>query len=260
MSFWQKAPNEDKLTRDLLVQLDVWVGVLAAPFLPPLSTLEPGGTTRLEFRHHSPHAVMIAKLVRAVSAIRAAHALADLGYVTESAALMRMVSAFCGEVMAVGELLSHPKVSRSVGEFVDQFFTPKPTSLEEHDANETRRCVSREELMKAQVRLANHVGMDGERLRRERRQLEAGLDAYVNGSQESAMDLYDPRGTKFLMAGHPSPDVRSRCLTAVAGRLRDVIAAIEVTAAVVGNGDILGQAEQARRGLDEITGRFRIPV
>ena len=260
MSFWQKAPNEDKLARELLGQLDSWTNELAAAFLPPRSTLEPGGITRIEFKHHSPHALMIAKVVRAVSGVRAAHALADLGYVTESAALMRMVSAFCGEVTAIGEMLSHGKVSRSVGEFVDHYFSPKPDTLEEHEANEMRRCVSREELMKAQVRLANHIGLDGERLRRERRLLELSLEAYLHGSQDSTMDLYDPRGNQFFMGGHPSADVRSRCLSAVAGRLRDVISAIEITATVTGNAEIQGQAEQARRALEEVSGRFRIPV
>ena len=48
---------------------------------------------------------MVGKLVRAVSALRAALLLAENGHITESGSLLRMVSDFCTEIQAIGEAL-----------------------------------------------------------------------------------------------------------------------------------------------------------
>jgi hypothetical protein len=94
-----------RFTRDLIDRLDGWVHDLAAPAMPPRLVRVANGTARLEFRQHVPQTVMIGKLVRAVSGIRGALVLADLGYVVECAALLRMVSDICIEVTAVGQVL-----------------------------------------------------------------------------------------------------------------------------------------------------------
>src|SRR5688572_16946846 len=135
--------------RDLIDKLDGWVDKLAAPLMPPRTVVEEPDLMRLELREHIPHTVMIGKCVRAVSGIHAALALADLGYVAECAALLRMVSDFCAEITAIGEALNKGgELPRAVRTFVDHYFVPKPHTPAQFKAAERTRYVSREDLMK----------------------------------------------------------------------------------------------------------------
>jgi hypothetical protein len=116
--------------RGLIEQLDGWVNDLAAPLMPPRMVAEGDDLVRLEFRQHIPHAVMIGKSVRAVSGLRAALVLADLGYVAECAALLRMVSDFCTEITAVGEALNRGgALPGAVRTFVEQYFAGRHIRL-----------------------------------------------------------------------------------------------------------------------------------
>lgn len=179
--------------RRLIDQLDGWANELAAPLMPPRGVSEEGDVVRLEFREHTPHAAMIGKSIRAVSGIRAALVLADRGYVTECAALLRMVSDFCIEITAVGEgLYSGGEPPASVRAFVDEYFSHRPRTPEQLAEAERIRYVSREQLMKAELRLAERAKVDGERQRTLRRFLNMVYDAYVHGAYETTMDLYDP--------------------------------------------------------------------
>ena len=90
--------------RDLINNLDGWVDKPPAPLMPPRTVEEPD-LIRLELREHIPPAVMIGKCVRTVSGIHAALVLADLGYMVECAALLRMDSDFFTEIKAIGEVL-----------------------------------------------------------------------------------------------------------------------------------------------------------
>ena len=94
-----------RLAREIVEHLDSWVNVLAAPLRPLREVHEPDGGVRLEFRERTPQTLLVGKAIRAVSGLRAAILLADLGYCAESAALLRTVSDFCAEIMAVAETL-----------------------------------------------------------------------------------------------------------------------------------------------------------
>jgi hypothetical protein len=57
-------------------------------------------------RQRIPHTVVVGKLVRTVSGLRPALLLAEAGYITECAALLRIVEEFCSEITAIGEGLA----------------------------------------------------------------------------------------------------------------------------------------------------------
>jgi hypothetical protein len=206
---------------------------------------------RLEFRQHIPHTVMIGKSVRAVSGIRAALVLADLGYIAECAALLRMVSDFCIEVSAVGEALHRGgDVPVSVRSFVEQYFARKASTPEELAADERVRYVSREELMKAEGRLAENAKVDGEQQRVLRRFLNMTYDAYVHGAYETTMELCDPLTGRFFVSGHPDVSKREEFVDAVFLKLHEVVVAIELTAAVTANDAVFRAAREARHTMD----------
>lgn len=239
------------LARDLIDRLDNWVNELASPLLPPRSLLEGTQYIRLQFRYQTPWAVMVGKLVRAASGIRAAMTLADQGFITESGALLRMVFDFCTEVTAIGEALKsggEPPVA--VREFVAQYFQPRATSVEAHAAAERTRYVSREDLMKAEIRLSQGTSVDPEKLRQVHRFLNMSYDAYAHGAYETTFELFDLTTGRFLLRGHPDPEARQLHAEAVALVLHTVISAIELTAAVSSVASVFDAAREARRAID----------
>jgi hypothetical protein len=77
-----------------------------------------------------------------------------------------MVSDFCTEVSATGEALNKGgDPPRAVRDFVNQYFAPKARTPAAYAAAERLCDVSREELMKAEVRLPEGTTVDGEQLR-----------------------------------------------------------------------------------------------
>ena len=88
--------------RELIERLGGWANELAVPLMPPRVVSEGDDRHRLEFRQHNPHAVMVGKLIRAVSGLHGALFLAEAGYVAECGALLRTVLT-SEEVSAIGE-------------------------------------------------------------------------------------------------------------------------------------------------------------
>lgn len=237
--------------RELIERLDGWVNDLAAPLMPPRVVPEGRDRLRLEFRLHVPHAVMVGKLVRAVSGLRGALLLAEAGYVAECAALLRMVSDFCTEASAIGEALNRGgEPPRAVRDFVNQYFTPKARTPEEYAASERTRYVSREELMKAEVRLAEGTTVDGERLRIVHQFINMGYDAYVHGAYETTMELYNPLTGAFAMRGHSEAPKRQEFVEAVFLKAHEVVVAVEFTAAKTAHAEVFKAAREARHVMD----------
>ena len=218
--------------------------------MPPRKVPD-GDLIRLEFRQHIPHAVMIGKCIRAVSGIRAALVLADLGYVAECAALLRMVSDFCTEITAVREALNRGgELPAAVRTFVDQYFAQKPRTPDQLATAERTRYVSREELMKAELRLAENSEVDGEQMRIFHRFLNMTYDAYMHGAYETTMELCDPDTGRFMMSGHLTLSKREEFVEAVFLKLHGVVAALEFTAAVTAHAEIFKAARDARHTMD----------
>jgi hypothetical protein len=239
------------LGRALIDRLDDWADMLAAPLMPPREIIRGSDLIRLEFREHIPQSVMVGKCIRAVSGIHAALALADLGYVSECAAVLRMVSDFCIEIDSIGEALNRGgDLPKAVQTFIDIYFAPLPETPEEFAAAERDRYVSREELMKAGVRLANLAKLDGEKWRDLRRFLNKTYDAYVHGAYETTMELCDPGTGRFMMRGHPCRSKRLEYVEAVLLKLHEVVAALEITAAMTAHSEVFKAARDARHAMD----------
>lgn len=241
--------DEIPITRSVIDQLDEWIGRLAGGFLPAQKVpLEAG--FRLELKEHSAAAVMVAKAVRMVSGIRAALLLADSAYVTESSCLLRIVSDLGMEIVAVAEGLLRGTATAAQQQFVESFFRPRARTLEEYQAQERDRYISREEFIKADLRSANDAGLDGEHVRNLRRFLNSGYDAYVHGAYETAMELYHGGRHEFMLRGHES--TRSCCIqrVAVASKLHEVVLSCALIAKCLGDSklheEILAELKKLR--------------
>jgi len=238
--------------RGLINKLDGWVDKLAAPLMPPRKVVEDPDLIRLELREHIPHAVMIGKCVRAVSGIHAALVLADLGYIAECAALLRMVSDFCTEITAIGKALNRgAELPHAVQTFVDHYFVPKPRTPDQFAVAKRILYVSRKDLMKAEVRFAKNENTDGERLRKVHRFINMTYDAYVHGAYETTMEMCDLDNARFMMRGHLSVSKRQEFVEAVFLKLHEVIIALEFTAAVTAHSEVFKATRDARHVMDE---------
>ncbi len=229
--------------RELIDRLDGWVNDLAAPLVPPRVVPEGDDRLRLEFGQHIPHSAMVGKLVRAVSGVHCALLLAEAGYVAECACVLRVVSDFCTEVSAIGEALNRGgEPPRAVRDFVKQYFTPKARTPEEYAVTERTRYASREDLMKAEMRLAEGTTVNGERLRSVHQFINMTYDAYVHGAYETTMELCNPRTGAFSMQGHPESAKRQEFVEAVFLKMHEVVVAVELTAAVTAHAEVFKAA------------------
>jgi hypothetical protein len=238
--------------REIITQLDGWVKELAAPLLPPRVIQEGGDDARLEFKYHEPHSVMIGKLVRAVSGVNAALLLADAGFVAECGTLLRVVSDFCTEILAVAEALHRGgALPNKISDFVDQYFNRKPKSVIEFCSSELPRYVSRKEIMKGVTRLCEGSSINIDEQRHVHQYLNMFYDAYVHGSYETTMDLYEPLEGNFAMKGYPNSIKRKDYVDSVFLKMHEVVAAIEVTAALTGDKKVFEESREVRRLMDE---------
>lgn len=193
---------------------------------------------------------MVAKAVRMVSALNAAALLADNGFTTEVASLLRIVTDLANEIIAVGEGVLRGTLTRSQQDFVDQFFRPVPTSLEEFRAREKASYVSRKEIYKAHKRLAAESPADGEKLVEIGKFLDQGYDSYVHGGYATAMELYEGCTESFMVSGHRSDHHRCVASVSLAQKLFYAILALELMAMSQGATELVSEIRTARHELE----------
>ena len=101
-----------RVTRRTIATLDPWVAELVALHLPLRKEGGKGGSYYWRFRDENAHALLIGKLVRTVTGLRASLACADAGYTTETLTLLRVVSDCADEVIAIAEGLIEGRLKR----------------------------------------------------------------------------------------------------------------------------------------------------
>ena len=244
---------EDDLSlgREIIDSLDQWTTSLVAPALPLRVIPDGDDEIRLEFRRQIPQSVMLGKLVRAVSGLRAALLLAEAGHIAECASVLRFVSDFCTEISAIGFALHRGgELPPAVHDFVTQYFMPRARTPTQYETSERTRYVSREALMKVHKTHAEHYSIDANSLDRSHRFVNMAGDAYVHGAYETTMELWNPAAHSFEMRGHPSRVKRDEFVEAVFLKMHEVVVAIELTAAMSAQAEVFAKAREARRAMD----------
>jgi hypothetical protein len=226
--------NDFPITRRTIACLECWLEVLAKPLLPLQRVREQDGAFHWEFNEQTPRALQVGKAVRMISGIRAALVLADVGHIVECYSLLRIVSEFAQEIVAIAEGLLEKRLTEPQERFVRQYFTPIARSADEHEQQERERYVNREELLKAHYRLDEKFEGDAARLRKLSRFITYTYDKYVHGAYLTAMELYDGRVNKFMLRGHKGD--RNLCIAkaSIAGKLHEVVLAMGFMAHTAG--------------------------
>jgi hypothetical protein len=238
-------------TRSIIRSLGVWLHELAKPLIPAVRDPTPDGHFRWRFRREDPHALLVGKLVRATTSIRGALALVDEHRLTgEAAGLLRNVSDYSSEVIAVTRGIVAGKLTTDEQRFVDSYFKPFPGSTEELMRADRRTYVSRRDLYKSHRRLAQDAGQDAEKMTALLESLNLGYDAYVHGAYVTAMELYTGNGHRFMLDGHESDDYIVTMMRAVAGKLHEVVVAFELSATAFQAWQLVARIRSSRHALE----------
>ena len=217
-------------TRQALDLMPTWVDDFARRLPPPEQVPVDGRGFRWRHAENTAEVLQVAKAARMVAALRAALVLADSGYTTECGSLLRTACDFSNEIIFLGELnLPDSSPTSAHKKFIEQGFQPTPKSFEEWMEWKREHYVSRGEVLKASLRIANKTLHSGEVLRDLLTQISHTYDQYVHGSYETAMELYTERTNGFMTTGVESESahlIRSM-LRAVAGTTNEGIMALE---------------------------------
>ncbi len=183
--------------------------------------------------------------------------LAEIGYVTECGALLRIVGDFCEEIstiaMALQAVYDGKPMNADVQAFVDNYFLPIAKSHDEFAAQAKVRHVSRERLLLAKIALSPDVpGIGSDLILKLARYINKVYDGFVHGYLESTMELWNPERKAYDVQGSPDGSVRAEFVEATLFRFHGLVAAIELTAIMTGCDEVFRAARTARRKLDEL--------
>jgi len=237
------------LTSAAIDALDGAVSDLAALLPRPERVEQPAGGFRWEYPVRSPEVVQLGKAVRMVTSVKAAWRLTEEGLTTESATLLRVASDFAAEIVFLAEGILEGKLNAAQQKFVDDYFKPFPTDPDELAAREREYYVGRKDIIAAHARLAQKAGIDGEYLERLVKYLNKGYDAYVHGAYVTSMELFTGESCSFMLRGHNSPRAKCIAKTAVAGKLHEVLSALELMAFTRGRTELVDRLASVRVGL-----------
>ena len=104
--------------------------------------------------------------------------------------------------------------------------------------------------MKSYVRLANDASADAEELLKAKRFLNKGYDDYVHGAYLTATELYHGGEHRFATSGVDYEERINVARVTVAGKLHEVVKALEFMALMPGMEDLRDEIGEARRTLD----------
>lgn len=183
-----------------------------------------------------------------ISGIRAALALADAGHVDECGTILRTVSDFAHEVIAIYEASAQGGTTAEK-RFIRQYFAPIPTTPDEYEAQVRERWVTRDELFAAHYTTADKLGFDADRLRKVVRFLAYGYDKFVHGAYVTSMELYDPRTNSFMLRGHESEGKRREFKRAIASKLHELLTALVLMAIMM---NMPALVEEIKRAADDL--------
>ena len=220
-------PSDHPVTRAAIREAADLVNMLLGSLERPVSVVV-DGTSQVVFRRQSAIELSVAKSGRMVSGLGGAIALADAGYLTESACILRVASDLFLEVMSTTEGALKGTPTRDQQEFVNQFFGRPVAAPAPGDPR--RSYQSRAVIFKAMDRLVGGVTEDRAEFRRMKDQLDYSLDAYVHGTYATCMALYDPLTGRFMLDGVRSERDRAEMRGYVAAITHQVLIAIGMTA------------------------------
>ena len=155
--------------------------------------------------------------------------LADAGHTVECGVILRTIADYSGEIIFVGEGLLEKRFTAKQKQFIEQHFSNLPMTPDELAAREQEYYVGRKEMAKAHDRLMTKGGQPAKEMAKLSAYLNMGYDSLVHGAYSSAMELFaGPMG--FLMQGHKSNHHTCVAKVAVAGKLKEVLAALRFMA------------------------------
>jgi hypothetical protein len=223
---------------EALVRLDDWVNRLAARLPPPVRVRLPDGDFHWRFPQQGVEVLLVCKAVRMCSAFAGAWHLAKSGQAAEAASLLRLAADFASEIHFMAEAVVEGRSTRAQSDFQTAFFKPLARSVEEYLAEEKAHYASRRDVLNAEKRLAEKAGQDGDLLDRTTSFLSYGLNAYVHGSYDTAMELYHGGTGRFVIRGFDEGRLKEASTRFASSKATEVVQGVEMVALLFGDTDM----------------------
>jgi hypothetical protein len=237
------------VARQVLDRTEAFVHSFAS-LLPKAVRVPVKDSFRWEHPQKDAEATQVAKAVRGISGLRAAMHLADVGHTAECLTLLRTVADFSAEIFYLGEGLAEGRMTADQEKFVQQHFSPFPNDPDELAARERDYYIGRKDIGKAHRRLLKKHGAPVEEATKITDYLNKGYDAFVHGTNQSAMELYSGRTRSFMLHGHESARWVCMARMSVAAKLKEFLGALRIMAITRGNRALHDQIQQAWNELD----------
>jgi hypothetical protein len=223
-----------------LEHLDEWIHELASMLPEPVQVPVPCHSFRWKYPQDTAEVLLVLKSVRLTTSLAGAWHLAHQGLTTEAGSLCRQVDDFAAEMCFIAEALVKGKTNAAQQRFINDFFQPAATSVEEYLTRERTRYVSRADVSKAGERLASEAGLDGETVRDISSYLTYGLNRYTHGAYESAMEIYHGGNKRFMVAGADGRQ-RETAIEFVASKGTEACVAIALAATAMKRPDLFAR-------------------
>lgn len=224
-----------------------------------------------EFPYCSARVVMLGKASRIVSCLHSAYLLVKAGKPTEAAALTRLVSDYCEDIMFLVAECFSPEPSMSYWQFLESYFTPDPWSAEDLKAIQDRRralkaagrpygYVSRKTIRAGLQQLAAGIqGLDIDEFTVRARLLDSAKNGYVHAGHLPCMESYNPRSGTFDVLCVTNQQVVRSAIEFLCGNLLTGLLAFGYMAIERGEKEWLARIQQRARRLEaapEYNGRL----
>jgi len=229
---------QQDLVPEALERLDTWVNRMAAAVGTPVRSPLPDGDFIWLFPESDVKVAIVAKSVRLVSALAGAWTLAGSGQTTEAGSLLRLVDDFSAELWFLSEVAISGSPNRAQRKFLEQFFASPARSLDEYIAREREHWVARSDVLKAHRRLGAGSGVDPDRVVELSEFISYGLNGYIHGGYDSAMELYDGSSRRFEVRGHAEGRAKDASRRFIGTKATTACLAVSLAAAALGEHDL----------------------
>ncbi len=144
--------------------------------------------------------VVVTRMVRIVSGLRAVKLLGEDGYLQEMGVVLRTVDDFCDEITFLVEGHSDGEPNSQASRFLEHFFAE---TLISHGSSENAgrgpNRVKRDKIRAAKSRFLQPENPSD--VQRKVRKVDGAFDSYVHGGYPAVMELYEGRAGVFLTSG-----------------------------------------------------------
>ena len=241
-----KMDSMDQLYEQALTSMERFVDRLAKRVLPPRRVAHTGA---LVFRHveKSISQAIVQKLVRMVSTLHAARLLQNHGFVQEQGALQRILGEIQDDIRFLTYGVIFDDLTLLHQRYLDAFFEEEFDAADAIGSSQKRPMIPRK---KIHAYIARKAGPDPSLAVEVSRTISKAYSGYVHVASPHVMDMYGGNPPRFHMRGMRGTPRHYEHQKDLWNYFYRGTMALELAARVLGDGVLLGEICDYRRGFE----------